>query len=76
MLKRKLQEDQPNVLGPLTAEETAATEELQDRLISPLVLALPYTNEHFLLDTDACSGPVGFVLLQKQPVIITKPVGY
>lgn len=39
----------------------------QETVISPPILALPYTGGHYMLDTDACSAQVGCVLIQEQP---------
>lgn len=76
VLKRKLQKDQPKTLGILTAEETAAMKELQNRLILLPVLALQYAEGYFTIDTDTSSVQLGCVLLQRQPVKTTKPVRY
>lgn len=50
--------------------------ELQNRSVSPPVLALPYANRHLRLETDACYVQAGYLLLHEQPVKTTKPVGY
>lgn len=51
-------------------------EKLQDRLLSPQVLALPYADGLCTLDTDRCSVKVGCALLQEQQDEITKLVGF
>lgn len=49
---------------------------LQDKVMSPSVLALPYGGGQFTLDTDACNVQIGCVLLQDQPDQTKRPVDY
>lgn len=50
--------------------------ELQNHLMSMPVLALPYADGQFTLDTDACNVRVESMLLQEQPEKTTKPARY
>lgn len=52
-----------------------AIQELQDKLVSPNILVLPYAKDHHALDTDVCSVQVECALLQKQTYGITRQVG-
>lgn len=49
---------------------------LQKKLISLLILALPYAGELFTLDTVAVNVQVGCVILQNQPDSKKQPSGY
>lgn len=51
-LNRKLRKDQPKEFGTLNDDERCAMKTLQEKLISPPILVLPYAGEHYTLDTD------------------------
>lgn len=75
-LNRKLQRGQPKGFVPQTVEEAAAMEELNERSISPPILALPCAIGHHTLETDAHNVQSKYALLQEQPDITSEPVGY
>lgn len=50
--------------------------DLQEKLVSPSILALSNAREKYRLDTDACNVHAGCVLLQEQTDRTAKPVGY
>lgn len=53
-----------------------AIKNLQEKLILPPVLALPFTGELVRLATGACGVYVGCIVMQEQPDRTTKPIGY
>lgn len=63
---QNLKKDQPTHFGALTADELNAIRELQNKLVSPLILELPYSGGSYTLDTDACNAQLGCVLIQEQ----------
>ena len=75
-LNRKLRKGEPTVFGPLNEEEMGALEELKKRLIEPPILTLPRRDGRYTVDTDACDKQVGCVLLQEQPEVPARPIGY
>lgn len=70
----KLEKDQPKPLGDLAAEELRAKHDLQEKLVSPSIFALPNARTAYKLGIDACSVQLGCVLLQEQLGGTTKPV--
>lgn len=60
----------------LSNEERDAMKQLQIKLISPPVLALPKLTRKYTVDTDACDRQVGYVMLQEQRYGTTKHVSY
>jgi len=66
----------PHVLPPLDATQLAAIQDLEERLTSTTILALPRRGGLFILDTEACAVQVGWTLLQKQRDKSIHPVGY
>lgn len=75
-LSKQLRKLQAKQLRPLTAKESKAQEVLKNMLISPLVLTLPKSVGQYSLDTYARDWQVGCVLLPKQNIGRTKPIGY
>ena len=75
-LNKKLKKGEPQHFDHLTDEELSAMKDLQDKLITPPVLALPRPNGRITIDTDACAYQVGCVLLQEQEDQTVKPIGY
>lgn len=53
-----------------------SSKELKNRLKSPFVLALPRTENSFVLDTDSNVEQLGCVLFQEQDEESLRPVGY
>lgn len=75
LLNIKLPEDQPTHLEKLDEDEILIQQTLQQKLITPPVLALPGSTSTYPLDSDACNRQIGWVLLQQQPEP-DKPNGY
>lgn len=50
--------------------------EPHDKLVALPILAVPYNEDSFTLETNACNDQVGRILLQEQHEGITKLVGY
>lgn len=65
-LNRKLQNDETKKFGALTTEDAAGIKALQNRLLSPPVMAVPYADGYFVLGTDVCNVLVACVRLQKE----------
>lgn len=70
------QKEQADVLVQLNDEERNAPWTLQDRLISPPILALPRSEGHYTPDTDTYDQQIGGVLLQKQNENVGSPTPY
>lgn len=64
-MNRKFQKEQLNNYGQLTNEEATAMKALQNRLISPPVLALSRASGHLTLQMDSCNVQTGHVLFAK-----------
>lgn len=56
--------------------EVKAVDQLDEKLITPSVLALPHLNGYYTINTDSCYSNVGYVLLQEQRGNELKSVGY
>lgn len=52
-LKLKMENDHPTQFGALSADAPEAMHELQDILVSPPILALPYAGGRYIFNTDA-----------------------
>jgi RNase H-like domain found in reverse transcriptase/Reverse transcriptase (RNA-dependent DNA polymerase) len=73
LLLRKLETPQP---GHLSSEQVTTFDTLRDALLNPPILALPRIEGAFTLDTDASDHQLGCCLLQSQPDVSQRPVGY
>lgn len=76
LLNYKVKNDQLTLLGALLANELKTMHELQNKQVSPSILALSCAVGRYNLDTEASNVHVGCVLLQEQPDGSTKPLGY
>lgn len=75
-MNERLRKDQPATFGSLIEEELPALDALINYLISPSVFALPNSGGRMTLQTDVCYVRVVFVLIQKQPAVTVRPIGY
>lgn len=66
-LNQKPQKDQRKKFRPLKNEGWNAVTALQEKLISPPILALPYAGGLCTLYTDLCNIELGCMLLQQYP---------
>lgn len=48
---------------------------LQEKLTSPLVVALPRKEGHFTVDKNAYDRQIGCVILQEQDENVDRPIG-
>jgi hypothetical protein len=53
-----------NIIYVWTQDHDSAFAALKQALISTPILALPNFNQSFIIETDACDGGVGAVLMQ------------
>lgn len=66
-LNQNLEKDPLTQFGALSANELKTMHELQRKLVSLPILALPYTRGRYTIDTVAYNVQVGCVLVQGQP---------
>jgi RNase H-like domain found in reverse transcriptase len=71
-----LRKDTPFNLPTFTEEQKKAFDALREKLLSPPILALPRSEGHYFLDTDASATQLGCCLRQIQPDGSTLPLGY
>lgn len=68
LLNKSLVKDQPfHHFDSLDEKEVQALLDLQDKLLSRLLLAIPILTRRYKLDTDICDTQIGCVLIQDQP---------
>ena len=66
----------PVDVPPPTATQQHAFDTLREALTKPLVLALPWRDNRYVLDVDSCGTQVGAALFQEQPSGNFHPVAY
>lgn len=75
-LAARLRNYQAKVLGQLEDEKLISVWILQEKRISPPILALPSKEGWYNPETDVYDRRIGCVLLQKQDDNFEKPIGY
>lgn len=73
---QKSKKDQPTHFGTLSVDEQNAMHELQNKLVSPPLLALPYAGARYILYTDVCNVQAICLLLQEKLESTTTQGGY
>lgn len=73
---KKLWNDRLTSLGALNDQQTQSTNSVKQTLLSRQVLAVSISASHITPDTDACTVPFVFVILQQQGDGATEPIGY
>lgn len=74
-LSQHLKENQPTTFTPVSSYELLAMETLKNTIISPLILALPYSGGQKTLDIDLCNVRICCILLQNNWTIRTSQSG-
>lgn len=74
LLNTKQKNEEP-LQYDLDEEEKNSVDFLQEKLTTPSVLALPRSDNQYIIDTDACSTQVGCVLLQQQKNNVLTRIG-